>query len=102
MIRRNGSKTRLVLSGYRESNAATEGARRRLMQLKIDTKHFISQGPQDEGDDSDLKILLQNFPDDGNLLFLLGRCYEEEGGEEGASSPRISTRRRWITSHLSD
>ena len=62
-----------------------EDARRRLMQLKIDQKHFISQGPQDEGADSDLKILLQKFPDDGNLLFLLGRCYEEGGNDKLAA-----------------
>ena len=29
-----------------------------------------------------MKILVQRFPDDGKLLFLLGRCYEEGGNDK--------------------
>jgi tetratricopeptide (TPR) repeat protein len=62
-----------------------EDARRRLMKLKIETKHFFSRGKQDEGADSDLKILLQKFPKEGELLFLLGQCYEEGGNDKLAA-----------------
>ena len=54
-----------------------DDVRRLLVQLKIDLHLFNSQPPQDEGADSDVEDLLKNFPDEGNLWFLQGRCQEE-------------------------
>jgi len=59
-----------------------EDARRRLMQLKIDSLQFKSGPRGDDGADVDLDILLNTSPDDGKLLFLRGRCYEAAGTEK--------------------
>ena len=58
-----------------------EDARRRLMELKIGRRQFNSSPGGSEGADVDLKILLEmeKNKNDGHLLFLQGRCYEEAG-----------------------
>jgi tetratricopeptide (TPR) repeat protein len=61
---------------------------RKSMQWKIDQKLFTSKqeiGKNIEGADLDLDVLLKRSPDDGELLFLRGRCYEE-GGDWGEAA----------------
>jgi tetratricopeptide (TPR) repeat protein len=79
--------------------------RRKLMQLKIDVGLFISSGGQVNGADVDLKILLEaSSPDrknllsspDGELQFLLGRCYEEQKDDPTAFANAVSMYRRAI------
>ena len=81
------NRVRAALQSYQDIVNRTQrlDARGLLMQLKFDTKHFISQGPQDEAADFDLKILLQNSPNDGNLLFQMGRCQEEADNANNAN-----------------
>lgn len=79
--------------------------RRKLMQLKIDMGQFISSSGQVNGADSDLKILLkESSPDpknlllspDGELQFLLGRCYEEQKDDPTTLANAVSMYRRAI------
>jgi tetratricopeptide (TPR) repeat protein len=73
--------------------------RRKLMQLKIDMGRFISTRGQVDGADFDLKILLEasspkrtdllSSPD-GDLQFLLGRCYEENKEDPSALANAVS------------
>ena len=79
--------------------------RRKLMQLKIDMGHFISSSGQVNGADFDLKVLLKessprpNDPlssSDGELQFLLGRCYEEKKEDPTALENAVSMYRRAI------
>jgi cellulose synthase operon protein C len=73
--------------------------RRKLMQLKIDMGRFISTRGQVDGADFDLKILLEaSSPSrtdflsstDGDLQFLLGRCYEENKEDPSAPANAVS------------
>ena len=68
-----------IYGGILTQTPARADVRRLLMQLKVDTKHFISRGGQDEGADAELKRLLgkKEFEHDGHLWFLMGRCQEE-------------------------
>jgi tetratricopeptide (TPR) repeat protein len=61
-----------------------DDVRRRLMQLKFDMGNLISGAGRDDGANSDLQILLKSSPNDPELRFLMGRCYEEEGNFAGA------------------
>jgi cellulose synthase operon protein C len=73
--------------------------RRKLMQLKFDMGHLISSTYQVNGADFDLKILLEasspNRKDllsspEGDLQFLLGRCYEERKEDPTALAYAVS------------
>jgi predicted Zn-dependent protease len=79
--------------------------RRKLMQLKFDAGLFVSSRGQVNGADVDLKILLEaSSPDrnnllsspDGELQFLLGRCYEEQQEDPTALANAVSMYRRAI------
>jgi cellulose synthase operon protein C len=54
-----------------------DDVRRLLVQSKIDMGLFNSHPREDDGADSDVERLLKNFPHEGNLWFLNGRCQEE-------------------------
>jgi tetratricopeptide (TPR) repeat protein len=84
--------------------------RRKLMQLKIDMGRFISSAGQVDGADFDLKILLEasspNRNDllsspDGDLQFLLGRCYEEKKEDPTALVYTVSMYQRAIENNAS-
>ena len=67
-----------------------EDVRRLLLQLKVDMGRFLSTYGQDNGADADLKILLGSSPNDGKLLYLMGRCYEEQAGDLTAPAEAVS------------
>ena len=59
--------------------------RRKLMLLKIDAERFVSSRGQADGADVDLEILLEPSgpkSPDGELQFLMGRCYEQKNEKE--------------------
>ena len=67
-----------------------EDVRRLLLQLKVDMGQFLSSDGQDNGADAELKILLGSSPNDGKLLYLMGRCYEEQAGDLTAPAEAVS------------
>ena len=67
-----------------------EDVRRLLLQLKVDMGRFLSSDGQNDGADADLKILLGSSPNDSKLLYLMGRCYEEQAGDLTAPAEAVS------------
>jgi cellulose synthase operon protein C len=67
-----------------------DDVRKLLLQLKVDMGHFLSSDGQNNGADADLAILLRSSPDDGNLLYLMGRCYEEQAGDPATPAAAVS------------
>jgi tetratricopeptide (TPR) repeat protein len=86
-LKRNEQAFQIYQNVLRRS-PSRDDVRRRLMELKIDSKHFVSRGPQDEGADADLKILLgrKDRERDGDLWFWSGRCQEEGNNPKEAVS----------------
>jgi tetratricopeptide (TPR) repeat protein len=77
----------LYSSILKSSQTWNEDAQRQLMKLKMDMGIFTSTVKHlqlIEGADLDLDILLKRRPEDGDLLFRRGRCYEEGGDWKNA------------------
>ena len=54
------------------------------MKLKVEMGQFVSIPRQANGADVDVQHLLKSSPDDGELLYLRGRCYEDIGDDTDA------------------
>jgi tetratricopeptide (TPR) repeat protein len=59
------------------------------MNLKVEMGQFVSVPRRANGADVDVEQLLKSSPDDGELLYLRGRCYEAEGDDTDASKKAV-------------
>jgi tetratricopeptide (TPR) repeat protein len=85
-----------IYSNVLRRDDGRDDVRRKRVDLKIQMRLYISHPGADDGADVDLKILLGKTPNDGHIVFLMGRCYEEAAGDALAAGKAIESYRRAI------